>query len=113
MKRNQITLHSRAVNTIRAFNHNFVDGGGVIDQRRCKVENCRQPRRNVEWAAADDCSESCSARLCTNQQQSGEWRMSGVSQCKRCGQRASVHPVFSLKNGWLGRENHAPVAARD
>ena len=53
---NQMTQHSRAASMIRAFNHNFADGGGVIDQRHCEVENRGQPRRNVEWAAAYDCS---------------------------------------------------------
>jgi hypothetical protein len=75
MKTNETTLHSRAVNRIRAFDHNFVDGGGVINKRRCEVENCRQPRGHVEWTAADDCSEARGARLCTNQQQSGEYRV--------------------------------------
>jgi hypothetical protein len=63
---NKSRMHSRAASTIRAFNHNFVDGGGVINQCRCEVENRRQPRRKVEWAAADDCSEARSASLCAH-----------------------------------------------
>lgn len=46
-----------------AFNDYFADGVRVINERRRKVEDFRQPNRQVKRATIDDCCKARSTGL--------------------------------------------------